>query len=103
MNRLSKPYQDELLKALTDPGEAAAYLSAAIDEGSEELFLLALRNIGEARNLKKREDISLSDLPNMLSCMGLRFSLKTVLDSVPVFGHPKFFVLYTGRTISILL
>ena len=79
MDNLSRPYQDELLKALTDPEEAAAYLNAAIDEGSEELFLLALRNIGEARNLKKKgEDISLSDLPNILSCMGLRFFLKAV-------------------------
>lgn len=59
MNSLSRPYQDELLKALTDPEEAAAYLNAAIDEGSEELFLLALRNIGEARNLEKRVRIFL--------------------------------------------
>ncbi len=54
MDNLSSPYQDELLKVLTDPEEAAAYLNAAIDEGSGELFLLALRNIGEARNLKKK-------------------------------------------------
>ena len=75
---LTRPYQDELLKALTDPEEAAAYLNAAIDEGSEELFLLALRNVGEAQNLKKEGmDISLSDLAHILSRIGLRFSLKT--------------------------
>lgn len=54
MDDLSRPCQDELSKVLTDPEEAAAYLNAAIDEGSGELFLLALRNIGEARNLKKK-------------------------------------------------
>jgi len=53
MDNLSRPYQDELSKALIDPEEAAAYMNAATDEGSEELFLLAFRNIGEARNLKK--------------------------------------------------
>jgi DNA-binding phage protein len=72
-------YQDELLKSLTDPEEAAAYLNAALDEGSEELFLLALRNVGEAQSLKKEgKEISLSDLPHILSRTGLRFSLKTV-------------------------
>jgi len=53
MDNLSRPYQDELLKSLTDPEAAAAYLNAAIDEGSEELLLLALRNIGEARTYPK--------------------------------------------------
>ncbi len=78
MDTLSRPYQNELLKALTDPEEAAAYLNAALDEGSEELFLLALRNVGEAQSLKKEgKEISLSDLPHILSCIVLRFSLKT--------------------------
>ncbi len=79
MDTLSRPYQDELLKSLTDPEEAAAYLNAALDEGAEELFLLALRNVGEAQSLKKEDkEISLSDLPQILSRTGLRFSLKTV-------------------------
>jgi hypothetical protein len=43
MDKISRPYQDELLKALSNPIEAAAYLNAALDEGSSELFVLALQ------------------------------------------------------------
>jgi hypothetical protein len=70
---------EDTWKGPTDPEEASAYLNAAPDERSDELFLLALRNIGEAQCLKKEgEDISLSDLPQILSRVGLRFSLKTI-------------------------
>jgi DNA-binding phage protein len=62
MNKSTRSYQAELLKALADPKEAAAYLNAALEEDSPELFLLALRNIAEARNLKK-ENEDLNSLP----------------------------------------
>jgi len=74
MSQLSRSYHDELLKDLTDPQEAAAYLNAALEEGSAELFLIALRNIAEARNLKKHdENILFSDLIHILDNAGLRF------------------------------
>ena len=41
-------YRKDLLEALKDPLEAAAYLNAALEEGDKETFLLALRNIAEA-------------------------------------------------------
>ncbi len=82
MDRFSRPYQDELLKALTDPEEAAAYLNAALDEGDNELFLLALGNVAESKKLKKQGKIlSLSDLTNILDNMGLRFAAKPALQS----------------------
>lgn len=37
-------YQKDLIEALKDPAEAAAYLNAALEEGDRETFLLALRN-----------------------------------------------------------
>ena len=43
MSKASRPYKPELLEALVDPAEAAEYLNAALEEGSNELFLLALR------------------------------------------------------------
>jgi len=74
MSQLSRSYHDELLKDLTDPQEAAAYLNAALEEGSAELFLIALRNIAEARNLKKHdENILFSDMIRILDNAGLRF------------------------------
>jgi DNA-binding phage protein len=42
-------YQEDLVNALKDPREAAAYLNAAIEEGDRAVFLLALRNVAEAQ------------------------------------------------------
>lgn len=53
MTKASRPYKPELLKALQDPTEAAEYLNAALEEDSNELFLLALRNVAEAHGMKK--------------------------------------------------
>jgi probable addiction module antidote protein len=41
-------YQKDLIEALKDPIEAAAYINAALEEGDKNAFLLALRNIVEA-------------------------------------------------------
>ena len=45
----SRPYRDSLLEVLQDPREAAAYLDAALEAGDREAFLLALRQVAEAR------------------------------------------------------
>lgn len=44
----TKPYEAFLLEELHDPELAAAYLTAALTEGSTEEFLLALRSVAEA-------------------------------------------------------
>jgi DNA-binding phage protein len=43
-------YQKDLIAALKDPVEAAAYLNAAQKEGDRETLLLALRNGAEANS-----------------------------------------------------
>lgn len=43
-----KSYHTELMKQLKKPGEAAEYLNACFED-SEEVFLLGLRNVVEAR------------------------------------------------------
>ena len=51
----STNYQDELIKSLKDHDEAAAYLNAALEESlkgdreSQEILLMALRNVAEAQ------------------------------------------------------
>ena len=52
MSKASRPYRDGLLESLKDPNEAAAYLTAALEDGSPEVFLLALRNVAEAHGMK---------------------------------------------------
>ena len=51
----SRSYREQLLKDLKNPLEAVAYLNAALEEDSTELFLLALRNVAEAHGMKKSE------------------------------------------------
>ncbi len=48
-----KNYRDDLLKRLCDPHYSSQYLKAALDEtlkdGNQEAFLVALKNIMEAK------------------------------------------------------
>jgi probable addiction module antidote protein len=51
MHNRPKDYRESLLQDLQDPGEAAAYLTAALEEGDSAVFLLALRDVADARGL----------------------------------------------------
>ncbi len=71
----TKAYQDSLLEALQDPDEAAEYLNAALEDGDHEVFLLALRNIAQARlggmaNLAEATGLNRESLYKMLSEQG---------------------------------
>jgi len=87
-------YQKDLIEALKDPMEAAAYLNAALEEGDKDAFLLALRNIAEAnggmkavaekahlnreslyRTLSSRGNPEIRTLFNLLHGVGLRLSV----------------------------
>ena len=73
MTDASRPYRPELLRALRDPTEAAEYLNAALAENSNELFLLALRNVAESHGIKRlAEDAHLNreSMYRMLSDQG---------------------------------
>src|SRR5438445_12500553 len=90
----SKPYHPELIEALRDPREAAEYLSAALEDGDPEGFLLGLRDVAEAqggvaqlaeaaklnreslyRMLSDRGNPELRSLDALLHALGLRLSL----------------------------
>ena len=51
MNPTSTPYENGLRLDLQDPAEAAAYLNAAIEDGDQQVFLLALRDVVEAQGM----------------------------------------------------
>ena len=53
MSKLTARYDEGLKARLTDPQEAAAYLSAALEDGGQDVFLLALRDVAEARGLSQ--------------------------------------------------
>jgi probable addiction module antidote protein len=53
MSEVTTRYVDGLLEDLADPEEAAAYLNAALEDGDQQVFLLALRHVTEARGMSQ--------------------------------------------------
>ncbi len=87
--RTYRDFQELLLEQLQDPQEAAAYLKAALADEDERIFLLALRDVLEARggniaHLAEETNLNKQNLYRMLSKEGNpRFtSLKTVLYAI---------------------
>jgi len=82
-----KDYQEDLLKSLQDPQEAAAYLNAALEE-APKVFLLALRNVVEAWGgvgaVSKKTKLNRENLYRMLSKNGnpALYSLETLLKAL---------------------
>ena len=52
MNKTSTSYREDLLKDLKDNEEAAAYLNAALEDESKEVFMLALRDVADAKRFQ---------------------------------------------------
>ncbi len=87
MSKASRPYKEELLEDLRDPGEAAGYLTAALEDGSPAVFLLALRDVAEAHGMKRLAEgarLNRESLYRMLSDQGnpQLFSLTAVLQEL---------------------
>ena len=86
MKKTTASYRDGLLKDLADPNEAAAYLNAALEDGAQDVFLLALRDIAEAKGmsrLSRRAKLNRESLYRMLSSKGnpQLSSLEAILES----------------------
>lgn len=92
----SVPFRNYLIKSLKDPEEAAGYLEAALEDGNEEVFLMALRDVAEARGglsriskkvkmnrahlykiLSKRGNPEVRTLASLLKAFGLRLGVKS--------------------------
>ena len=59
-----------MLESLQDPAEAAAYLDAALEDEDIQVFLLALRDVAEARGMSRvaaETDLNRESLYRMLS------------------------------------
>jgi probable addiction module antidote protein len=92
MPKRTRDFREQLLQDLQDPGEAARYLNAAAEE-SEEMFLVALRDVAEAhrmatvaadagvarealyRMLSEEGNPRLSNLLAILNAVGLRLEV----------------------------
>ena len=96
MSKTSTSYQEGLITDLANPDEAAAYLNAALEDGDKEVFLMALRDIAEAkgmarlskkaklnresmyRMLSRRGNPQLSSLTSILENAGLRLAVQVL-------------------------
>jgi probable addiction module antidote protein len=84
----AKSYKEHLLKQLQNSKEAAAYLNAALQDDDPHVFLLALRDIAEAKGgmgwLADESDLNRESLYRTLSLKGNPrfFNLLAVLDAV---------------------
>jgi probable addiction module antidote protein len=50
------PYTKGLYEDLRDPGEAARYLNAALEDGDPDVILLTMHDIAKARRMNKVAD-----------------------------------------------
>lgn len=90
MPKRTRKYEESLVKSLKSPKEAAAYLNAHLeDEGkdSEELFLLALRDVARAHGISEianRTDLGRESLYKTLSSDGNPkfYTLKSILKAM---------------------
>lgn len=94
MTKASVNYDLGLKEALADPREAAAYLNAALEDGSQDVFLMALRDVAESRGftrlaretslnrehmyriLSEEGNPRLSSLRGLLESLGLRLAVE---------------------------
>jgi probable addiction module antidote protein len=87
MKKVTEQYVDGLTESLKDPEEAAAYLNAALEDGSQEVFLVALRDVAEARGISRiarQSKLNRENLYRILSKKGnpQLASLRSILKSV---------------------
>jgi probable addiction module antidote protein len=100
MPKRTTAFRDDLLADLADPQEAACYLNAALGD-SEEMFLVALRDVAEAKQMAKvaeeagvaRESIyrmlaargnpTYSSLLGILHAVGLKVAIKPEIVEEP--------------------
>ena len=99
MTRKTRSYRDSLLEDLSDPTEAALYLNAALDD-SLEMFLVALKDVAQARQmsdvakeagiqretlyrcLSERGNPTLDTLTGVLAALRLRLSIIGIHEDI---------------------
>lgn len=88
MAKTQRSYREDLLERLKDPDYAAGYLEAVLEEDSSpEAFLLALRDVAEAKGmtqLARETNLKRESLYTMLSERGnpVLNSLYAILDAL---------------------
>ncbi|MBT3293663.1 MAG: putative addiction module antidote protein [Verrucomicrobia bacterium] len=96
MTKPSITYDIGLHEDLRDPVEAAEYLNAALEDGTQDVFLMALRDVAKAHGLTRLARETALNRENMYRILSEEgnpqlSSLKALLDSLELrlFIEPK--------------
>jgi len=87
MKKVTEKYERNLREDLVNPVEAAEYLNAALEDGSQEVFLMALKDVANAKGISeiaRETNLNRENLYRILSTQGnpkLK-SLNSLLHSV---------------------
>ena len=87
MGKVTENYDKNLKESLTDPAEAAEYINASLEDGSQEIFMMALKDVADARGISKlarESNLNRENLYRILSIKGnpKLTSLNSVLHSM---------------------
>jgi probable addiction module antidote protein len=87
MTKPSVSYDIGLHEDLRDPVEAAVYLNAALEDGAQDVFLMALRDVAKAHGLTRLARETSLNRENMYRILSEEgnpqlSSLKALLDSL---------------------
>ncbi len=87
MKNITEKYENNLKKDLLDPVESAEYLNAALEDGSHEVFLMALKDVADANGISeiaRKTKLNRENLYRILStkCNPKLKSMNSVLHSV---------------------
>jgi len=66
VNRITAKYEDGIDKALENAGETAAYLTAALEEGTPEVVMMALRDVVRARRARLSSRARATDVERVI-------------------------------------
>jgi probable addiction module antidote protein len=88
MGKRSVSYEEELYKILQDPAKAEAYLNASLNDEDPRIFLLALKDVIEARfkisDVAKEANLNRENIYRILSKKGnpKLTSIQSILNAV---------------------
>ena len=87
MKKKTESYEKGLKEDLADPAEAAEYLNAALEDGSQEVFLLALKDVANAKGISEISRLTNLNRENLYKILSTRGnpklkSLNSVLHSM---------------------
>jgi probable addiction module antidote protein len=89
--RVFRDYQEKLMQDLQDPGSAEAYLNEAMMDEDPQIFLLALKDVLQAKgqemtSLAKKAKLSRENLYRILSKKG-NPELNSIISLLDVAGY----------------